>query len=132
MCGNNEGCSARLEVYKLKDIKSAKLDSRDLMTTEILFTNVKYVSSISTREKHQKKIITIGLEKSSRNISFCANSYSSTVKWYTYYGLLLTIPKYSIAEVPQENVALQQGIEQMNDSNKYDSGSNVHKHVKCI
>ena len=123
MCGSSEGGSARLEVYKLKDTKSAKPDSRDLMTTKILFTNVKYVSSISTREKHQKKIITIGLEESSKNISFCADSYSSTVKWYTYCGLLLILPKYSIPEVPKENAALQQGIEQMNDSNKDNSGT---------
>ena len=118
VCGSNEGCSARLVVYKLKDTQYANADSKDLMTTEIFFTNVNYVSS---REERRKTIITIGLERSSNNISFCAGSHSSTIKWYAYCGLLLIIPKYTIPEIPKENVALKQAIKRMNDSSKCDA-----------
>ena len=122
MCGSNEGCSAKLEVYKLKDTQHANANSKDLMTVEIFFTDVNCVNS---REEQWKKTITIGLERSSNNISFCAGSHSSTLKWYAYCGLLLTIPKYAIPEIPKENVGLQRGIKQMNDSNKCDASTYV-------
>ena len=112
VCGSNEGCSAKLE---LKDTKSVN-------TEEIFFTDVNYVSF---RDERRKKIITIGLERSSNNISFCAGSHSSTIKWYTYCGLLLTIPQYAIPEIPKENVALQQGIKQMDDSTKFNASTYV-------
>lgn len=120
VCGSNEGCSARLEVYKLKDTQYANVASKDSMTTEIFFTNVNYVSS---RKERRKTIITIGLERSGNNISFCASSHSSTIKWYAYCGLLLMIPKYTIPEIPKESVALKQAIKRMNDSSKCDAST---------
>ena len=116
MCGSKEGWSARLEFYE--DAKSASTE--DLMIWEILFTHVKYVSC---KEEQQRQIITIGLERDSKSLSFYADSHSSTIKWYMYCSLLLAIPKYTIPEIPKENDALQQGIVQYSDSHKSDAGA---------
>ena len=118
MCGSKEGLSARLEFYE--DANSASTE--DLMIWQILFTDVKYVCC---KEEQQRKIITIGLEGSKESISFriCADSRSSTIKWYMYCSLLLAIPKYTIPEIPKENDALQQGIDRYSDSRKFDAGT---------
>ena len=102
VCESDEGCSARLKVYQ--DAKSASIDCKD----------------VNYREEQRKGIITIGLEGSNnKNLSFSADN---ALKWYTYCGLLLTIPQYTIPEIPKENAALQQAIDQFGNSQKYDAG----------
>lgn len=102
MCGNNAADqSARLEVYE--DDKSANIEGS--MIWKIMFTDVKNVSHTQER---QKEIITIRIQGDNKSVTFYADSQQSTMKWYKCCVLLFKIPRYSIPEMPKENIALQQ------------------------
>ena len=115
LCGCSEDWPARLRIYR--DDKSATEEISVLQ--EILFTDVE---SVHCTKMWQKEIVTIVLEKDNKTLSFYADSCSSTKKWYRFCGLLFKIPKYTIPEIPKENIALQQGIERYSDSHKHSAG----------
>jgi len=116
LCGNNEDCPARLKAYE--DVKSA--NKNDSMIWEILFTDIE---DVCLTERQQKKVITIGMQKGNKSLSFYADSHGSTIQWFRLCGLLSKIPKYAIPRIPKDNVTLQQNIDQYNDSHKYYTGS---------
>lgn len=122
MCGIIEDWPARLEFYK--DAKSANEDS---IIRKILFTDVEYVRYIKKPQKPE--IITIGMQEGNESLSFYADSHSSTMKWYRFCGLLFTIPRYAIPEIPKENVALQQAIDQYRYSHKYVAGIAMYSYL---
>ena len=124
LCGSIEDWLARLEIYE--DDKSA--NENNSLILEILFTDVEYVDCTKMR---QKEVITIGM-KNNKSFLFYADSHSSTARWHTFCGLLFTIPKYAIPEIPKENIALQQGINQYGGSRKCDTGIYSYIHSICI
>ena len=86
------------------------------MLQDILFTDI---INVDFMEMRQMKFIKIALQKD-KSLSFYAESYSSTLQWHTFCGLLFTIPKYAIPEIPKENTSLYQGIHQYSNLHKGD------------
>ena len=78
------------------------------MLQEILFTDV---LSVEYKEMRQVEFVKIVMQRG-KSLLFHAGSHTSTMKWYKFCGLLFTIPKYAIPEIPKENIALLQGIRQ--------------------
>ena len=76
----------------------------------MFFTDVEEVHYI---ERRQKAAVIIMHMKKGNKIIFSADSDPSTKKWYNFCALLYKIPLYAIPEMPKENVALQQGIIQL-------------------
>ena len=70
-------------------------------------------------EMRQIEFIKIALQKD-ESLSFYAESYSNTMPCYKFCGLLFTIPKHAIPEIPKENIALLQGIHRYSISHKGD------------
>ena len=115
-CGIVEDWPARLECYKVA--KSA--NEEESMLWRIYFTNVEYVNYTEKRQKGV--VIMIGMQKGNE-ISFYADSDTSTMQWYNFCSLLSKIPKYAIPRIPKENVALQQEIIHYNDL--HDAGTYI-------
>ena len=126
VCGTIDDWPARLEFYK--NAKSA--NEEDPLVRKILFTDVECVSR--TVERQKKKIITIQMQKSS--LSFHADSHAdtTTTQWYRFCALLFKIPKYAIPEIPKENFALQQGIDQYSDTHRCNTGSYICIYIPLI
>ena len=116
VCGTIEDWPARLEFYK----NAESVDKEDLLIRKILFTDVECVSYT---ERRHKEIITIRMQESEDSLSFYADTRITTMQWYRFCALLFKIPKCAIPEIPRENFALQQGIDQYSDSHKHDTGA---------
>ena len=91
------------------------------MLQEILFTDVLNVEYIELRQIELVKIVM----PKDKILSFYADSYDSTMQWFNFCGLLSKIPNYGIPEIPKENIALQQGIDQYSNSRKCDDTGNI-------
>ena len=87
------------------------------MLQEILFTDVINVEFIEMQQIQFVKILML----KGKSLSFYADSYTSTMEWHQFCGLLFRIPKYAIPEIPKENIALLQGINQY--THKHSTGS---------
>ena len=119
-CGIIDGWDARLECYK--DVKSANVE--EPIMWRMFFTDVEEVHYI---ERRQKAAVIIMHMKKGNKIIFSGDSDPSTKKWYNFCALLYKIPLYAIPEMPKENVALQQGIIQLqyNDRGTFDYFKNI-------
>ena len=73
------------------------------MLQETLFTDVLSVEFIEMRQMEFVKIV---MQKGKSLLFRTGSSYTSTMKWYKFCGLLFKIPKYAIPEIPKENNAL--------------------------
>ena len=114
LCGSIEEWPARLKVYR--DDKTANEES--LVLQEILFTDVINVEFIEIRQIQFVKILML----EGKSLSFYADSYTSTMEWYKFCGLLFKIPTNAIPEIPKENIALLQGIHRYSNSHKHSTG----------
>ena len=89
------------------------------MLQEILFTDV---LNVEYKKMRQMEFVKILMQKD-KSLSFYADSHTSTMEWFNFCGLLFTIPKNAIPEIPRHNIALLQGIHRYANSHKHSTGN---------